>query len=177
MLMRVSVFGARGPERVEHDRSGHATVRGDTQRVAGVVVEPGEDLGVGLVGEGVVGEVGLRTLVGLVGFEADVGGPRPFLRFGGDEPGADEVAVDRCRVHTNLVVMFEMPADRVGAGIESRRCELFADRHDERNGRRRPVISSRRGTRPSGSRSLTVTSVGSWSCSAVICPPHINSSG
>ena len=32
------------------------------QRVAGVVVEPGEDLDVGAVGEAVVGEVGLASI-------------------------------------------------------------------------------------------------------------------
>ena len=34
------------------------------ERVAGVVVEPGQDLDVGAVGEAVVGEVGLPALVG-----------------------------------------------------------------------------------------------------------------
>ena len=38
-------------------RAGDGLVGGDAQRVAGVVVEPGQDLGVGAVGEWVVGEV------------------------------------------------------------------------------------------------------------------------
>ena len=65
--------------------SGDGLVGGDRQGVAGVVVEPGEDLDVGAVGEAVVGEVGLPGLVGLLGLEADVGRLRLLLRFGGDE--------------------------------------------------------------------------------------------
>jgi hypothetical protein len=38
-------------ERIQDDGSGDATVRGDRECVAGVVVEPTEDFGVGLVGE------------------------------------------------------------------------------------------------------------------------------
>ena len=44
-------------------------VGGDGQGVAGVVVEPGEDLDVDAVGEAVVGEVGLPGFVGLFGWE------------------------------------------------------------------------------------------------------------
>jgi hypothetical protein len=76
----------------EHDRSGDPVVGGHRQGVAGVVVEPGQDLGVGTgsavgAGEPVVGEVGLPALVGLVGLEADVGGLRLLLRVGGDQSG------------------------------------------------------------------------------------------
>ena len=60
--------------------AGDAAVGGDRERVAGVVVEPGQDLGVGAVGEPPVGEVGLPAFVGLFGGEADVGGLGPFLR-------------------------------------------------------------------------------------------------
>jgi hypothetical protein len=47
-----------------------------------VVVEPGEDLGAGAVGEWVVGEVGLPGFVWQGGLEADVGRAGPFLRAG-----------------------------------------------------------------------------------------------
>ena len=40
---------------VDDDRSGDAAVGGDRQGVAGVVVEPGEDLDVGAVGEAASG--------------------------------------------------------------------------------------------------------------------------
>jgi hypothetical protein len=53
-----------------------------------VVVEPGEDLDVGAVGEAVVGEVGLPGLVGLFGLESDVGGFRLLSRFVDNEVGA-----------------------------------------------------------------------------------------
>ena len=43
----------------QDDRAGDAAVRGDRERVAGVVVDPVEDLDVGAVGQPPVGEVGL----------------------------------------------------------------------------------------------------------------------
>ena len=66
--------------------AGDAQVGGDGQGVAGVIVEPGQDLDVGDVGEAVVGEVGLPHLVGLLGFEADVGRPGPLLPVGVTRP-------------------------------------------------------------------------------------------
>jgi hypothetical protein len=51
-------------EGLDDDGAGDRGVGGDRQGVAGVVVEEGEDLGVGAVGEWVVGEVGLPALVG-----------------------------------------------------------------------------------------------------------------
>ena len=60
-------------EGVDDDWAGDAAVGGDRERVAGVVVDPAQDLGVGAVSEAVVGEVGLPGFVGLVGLEADVG--------------------------------------------------------------------------------------------------------
>ena len=68
-----------GAEGVDDDRAGDPEVGGERQGVAGVVVEPGQDLGCRPGGERVVGEVGLPHLVGLLGFEADVGraGPLP----------------------------------------------------------------------------------------------------
>ena len=92
------------------------------ERVAGVVVEPGEDLDVGAVGEAVVGEVGLPALVGLLGFEADVGGLAFLLRLGVTRPAARRrwiVARD-----TVMLVCCEVPGDRVGAGVEALRGEL-----------------------------------------------------
>ena len=85
----------RCPERGEHRSGGDAQVSGDRQCLAGVVVEPGEDLDIDVVGQTVVGEVGLPGLVGLFDFEADVGRLGSFLRFGCDEPGAGQRASDR----------------------------------------------------------------------------------
>ena len=100
-----------------------------------MIVEPGEDLGIGPVCEWVVGEVGLPTLVGLIGFEADVGRPWSFLGFGGDEPVTLQCPVDRRGVDLDLVVVFEMPADRVRASIEPFDLEtaaIFEDQRDRR---------------------------------------------
>ncbi|MDZ4235168.1 MAG: hypothetical protein U1C73_15725, partial [Dietzia sp.] len=63
--------GGRGPEGGDDGGSGDGLVGGDGQGVAGVVVEPGEELGVAAIGEAVVGEVGLPGLVGLLGLEPD----------------------------------------------------------------------------------------------------------
>ena len=52
--------------------SGPATrsIGGAIQQVSGVVVEPVEDLGVGAIGQGPMGEIGLPAFVGLVGGKA-----------------------------------------------------------------------------------------------------------
>jgi hypothetical protein len=90
--------------------SGDGPVGGDRECVAGVVVEPGEDLDVGPVGEAVVGEVGLPGLVRLLGLEADVGGAsvsssalRPRDRRGA-RSGRSWLAT------RDVVVVFEVPA-------------------------------------------------------------------
>ena len=63
-------WSAMAARKVVHDDgSGDGLVGGDRQGVAGVVVEPGEDLDVGAVGEAVVGEVGLPGFVGLFGWK------------------------------------------------------------------------------------------------------------
>jgi hypothetical protein len=79
--------------------AGDGPVCGDVQGVAGAVVEPGDDLHVVagsavVVGESVVGEVGLPGLVRHPGFEPDVGGLRALLRFGDDHARAGQVAAD-----------------------------------------------------------------------------------
>jgi len=61
-------------------------VRGNPQRVAGMVIEPGQDLGAGPPGERVVGEVGLPALAGLPSGEPDVRRPRPLARLGVTSP-------------------------------------------------------------------------------------------
>jgi len=110
----------------EHDGAGDAVVGGDGERVAGVVIEPGQDLGVGAVGEPVVGEVGLPALVRLFGGEADVGGAGAFARLRGHQPGATEVATDGRRRHGDLVVLGQVTADGVRSGIQALLGELFA---------------------------------------------------
>ena len=79
----------------EHDRSGDPAMGADVQQETGAVVEPGEDLDIGPVGEAVVGEVGLPGLVRLCGFEPDVAAAGPLLRLRGDQAGGGELAADR----------------------------------------------------------------------------------
>ena len=98
-----------------------------TESVAGVVVEPGQDLAVGVVVEGPVGHVGLPHLVGEFGFEPDVAGAGSFARVGGDLAGGDQVAADRCDRHDHAgLVVFEVPGDRGWAGVEAGGVELIA---------------------------------------------------
>lgn len=111
--------------------AGDALVGGDRQRVAGVVVEPGEDLDVGAIGEAVVGEVGLPGFIGLIGLEPDVGRARLLLWFGHDQLCAANDAVDRGSRHGDAMVVLQVPCDGVGAGVQAGSGELPAKREDE----------------------------------------------
>jgi hypothetical protein len=82
-------------EGVDDDRAGDAPVGGDGDRVAGVVIDPAQDLDVGAVSETPVGEVGLPHLVGHLGLEADVGRAWTLLRLGRYAAAASHEAVDR----------------------------------------------------------------------------------
>ena len=106
----------------EHDWAGHPGVRGDRQGIAGAVIEPGQDLavraeGVVGVGEPIVGEVRLPALVGLVGFEPDVGALRALVRGGCDHTGPEQDPVDRRPRQGDPVMMGQVPADRVRPSI------------------------------------------------------------
>jgi hypothetical protein len=104
---------------------------GDRERVAGVVVEPGQDLGVRsgvAVGasESTVGEVGLPGLVGLLGLEPDVGGFGPLLRFRHHQPVLGQVPGHRGSGHRDLVVVLQVPDEGVRAGVQAGRGQLLA---------------------------------------------------
>jgi len=60
---RKPLVGARVEEGVDHDGAGDVVVGGDGEGVAGVVIEPGEDLGVGAIGQAPMGEVALPALI------------------------------------------------------------------------------------------------------------------
>ena len=77
--------GGRGAERGQDSGASDPGVGGEGENVAGVVIQPGQDLGIRAAGERVVGEVGLPALVGLLGGEANVGRPRPLRSIGGDQ--------------------------------------------------------------------------------------------
>jgi hypothetical protein len=78
----------------QHDWSGDAAMRGDRERVAGMVVDPVEDLDVGVIGQPPVGEVGLPALVGLFGGKPDIGGLGAPLRCRCHQAYGAEVTVD-----------------------------------------------------------------------------------
>lgn len=120
------MLGAGGAEGGEHDRGGDPGVGAHVQRVAGVVVEPADDLHVGGVDQPVVGEVGLPALVGLVGLEPQVGGLGSFPGRGDYRSGAEEDPVDRGARQLDLMAMSEVPADGVRAGVEASLAELLA---------------------------------------------------
>ena len=56
--------GDGGAELGEDDLTGHPVVRGDAQGQAGVVIEPGQDLGAGPAGQGVAGEANCQHSLG-----------------------------------------------------------------------------------------------------------------
>jgi hypothetical protein len=75
---RDSVRGAGGAEGAQHVSAGHPGVGGERQGIAGVIVEPGQDLGVPAADERAAGEVGLPALAGHLGGEPDVRRLRPL---------------------------------------------------------------------------------------------------
>jgi hypothetical protein len=136
---RCAVAGDGVAEGGDDGWAGDGPVGGDRQCVAGVVVEPGEDLDVGAVGEAVVGVVGLPGLVGLFGLEADVGGLRLLLRCGGDGVRGAQGPVDRRSGDGELVVVLEVPGDGVRACVEAgggQGAAELEDRYDGRGGGR-----------------------------------------
>jgi hypothetical protein len=118
-------------EGVDDDAAGDVWVGRDRQGVAGVVIEPGQDFGVGTGGEAVVGDVGLPHFVGLVGLEAGVGRAGPLGRCRHDHPSAAQHPVDRCFGHGEAMVVVEMPGDGVSAGIQPLGGELGSEPHDQ----------------------------------------------
>jgi hypothetical protein len=79
---------------------GHHVVPGDPperhagEQVAGVVVEPADDLDLAAIGEPPVGEVGLPALVGCRGLEPDPRAARALARLGDDETRRAEDPAD-----------------------------------------------------------------------------------
>ena len=99
--------------------------------MAGVVVEPAQDLDVDASGEPVMGEVGLPHLIGLLGLEAAVGGTGPLGRSRGHQTLATQSAIDRRPRHRDVVVMLDVPADRVRPGIQALGGETLAEFDDQ----------------------------------------------
>jgi hypothetical protein len=120
------MLGYRGAEGGQHDGAGDPVPGGDGQGVPGVVIEPGQDLGAGSVCQRVVGEVRLPALVGQLGLKPQVGRLRPLAWLGGDQPCAGQIAADGRRRHPDAMVMFQVPGDRAGTGVQALPSQVLA---------------------------------------------------
>ena len=78
-----------------------------------------------------MGEVGLPALVGLVGFEPDVGGTGALARLRGDQSRRGQVAGHRRSRHRHAVVVAQVPHDGVRAGVQALLGQLLAQPHDQ----------------------------------------------
>jgi hypothetical protein len=147
-------------ERVDDNLAGDAAVGGDREGVAGVVVDPAEDLDVAAVSEAVVGEVGLPALIGQVGLEADVGRLRALGRLDLGEAVSAQGAVDRRPRDAEVVVLSEMPGDRVGTGVEALSDQFVTELHDQLDDRGRGGSWARvRSSRPRLKRRVALGAV------------------
>jgi hypothetical protein len=120
-----------GAELGQHGRPGDAPVRSYPQGIAGVVIKPGQDLGAGPVCQWVMGEVRLPALVGQLGGEPQVRGSRPLARLGSHQPGPGQVTADRRRRHPDLVMVFQVPGDRVRPGVQALPSQVLPQPHDQ----------------------------------------------
>ncbi len=110
--------------------AGDRVVGGAGQQVAGVVVEPVQDLDVGAVGEAPVGEVGLPGLVGLRGFEPEVGRPGSLPWFRDDQAGGVQDASDRGGRRCRQVLLLQVPGQGDRACVQPRGGQLDSKLHD-----------------------------------------------
>lgn len=91
---------------------------GAGEQVAGVVVEPGQDLDVGRVLKAPVAEVRLPHLVGLGHLKARVGASGALAWLRGDQSGVREDPADR-RWRPRLVALaLQVPGDRHRPGVQ-----------------------------------------------------------
>jgi hypothetical protein len=147
---RHAVLRAGGAEGCQHVGAGDPDMSGDEQGVAGVVVEPGEDLGIGPASERVVGEVGLPALVRQLGGEPDAGRLRAFRGIWGDQAVASQVAADGRRGDLRLVMLLQVPGDGLRPGVQSLPGQFLAQPGDQFDGSR--ADRRRGGLRPPGPR-------------------------
>lgn len=131
----------------DHDVAGHGGVGAAGKEVAGVVIEPVEDLDVGAVGQSPVGEVGLPALVGLFGLESPVGGPGPFPGLWGDERCGVQDSTDRRRRGRRVAFLGQVPGDSDRPSVESITGQLEAQCHHSPS-RQQPGLSTCTGLSP-----------------------------
>ena len=118
-------------ERVDDDFAGDRGVRAGGEQVAGVVVEPVDDLRAGAAGQRPVGEVGLPALVGHGRFEPEVGGAGPLAGLGGDQAGGVQDPADRRGRRDVQPGLLQVPGDGDRAGVPAGRGQLKAGLDDE----------------------------------------------
>lgn len=99
-----------------------------------MIIEPGEDFDVGAAGEAVVCEICLPGFVWLFCLEPDVGGTGFLFWLVVDEFRGAEVAVDCGGGDADVVVVLEVPGDRVAACIVAVVGESVAELDDAPDG-------------------------------------------
>ena len=130
------VPGAGGAEGFQDDGPGDPGVGGDRQRIPGVVIDPGQDLGFLPGGELPVDEIRLPALVGQLGREPDAGRLRPLGRVRGHQPVPGQVAADGRHRDLDLVVVLQVPGDRVRPGVQPLPGQFLPQPHDQLHGPR-----------------------------------------
>lgn len=95
-----------------------------------MVIENVQDLYIGPVPKGPVGDVCLPPFVGLVGFEPNERAPGALLRLGGDEPPAGEDPPDRGRRRGDPSTLLNVVGDGVRPGVQATFLELFSQPDD-----------------------------------------------
>jgi hypothetical protein len=95
-----------------------------------VVVKEVEDLHVGAVGEGPVGDVELPALVGLLGGEPQIAALGALVGLGGDEALGGQDPPDRGDGWRRAVPLFKVERDRRRAGLMAAAVEVLADLDD-----------------------------------------------
>lgn len=95
-----------------------------------MVIDDVEDLDVAAIGEGPVRDVGLPPLVGLFGFEADIGALGALVGLGGDEAPLGEDPPDRADGGAVPVALVQVERDRRRPGFVALSVEGLADLDD-----------------------------------------------
>ncbi len=126
----ISVLGDEGPVAGVDGRGGEPPGGGAGRAVAGVVVEPVADLGIGAVGQRPVGDVGLPPFVGLGGLEPDVAALGALVRLRGDEAAGGEDPPDGGDRRAGAVPAGQLGGDGGRAGLVLVPVEVLADCDD-----------------------------------------------
>jgi hypothetical protein len=140
-------------------------VRYHVQGEPGVVIEPGQHLGPGPVRQRIVGEISLPALVRLPGFEPQIRRPEPLARLEGHQAGPGQIPAGRGPRDPDLMMIGQMPADRVRARVQTLPGQVFPQLNDQvrdpgargqRTARRRRAPTAFQRSAPARSRACSV---------------------